>query len=99
MEMVGIGFLIGIFTAIIFVGIGVCFDKFTKGEFDGDSDVVIYVPSRDRNRGSNNRCDISDEGLAAILRAIVYTGALADDTERRYVLEAADRLEKGEDDE
>jgi len=42
---------------------------------------------------------ISNEGLAAILRAIAFVGRL-DHDEREYIREAADRLEeKGDEDE
>lgn len=37
--------------------------------------------------------EISDEGLAAILRAIAFTGHLTLD-EKEYLREAADRLEE-----
>lgn len=42
--------------------------------------------------------EVSDEGLAAVLRAIAFTSNLLSD-EKEYIREAADRLEKGEDDE
>ena len=41
---------------------------------------------------------MSNEGLAAILRVMVATGVIADESEREYILEAADRLEQGADD-
>lgn len=39
--------------------------------------------------------EVSDEGLAAILRAIAFTGHLTLD-EKEYLREAADRLEERE---
>ena len=38
--------------------------------------------------------DVTNEGLAAILRAIVATGAFPDSDEYEYIREAADRLER-----
>ena len=38
--------------------------------------------------------DITNEGLAAILRTMVATGAFPDSDEREYIREAADRLER-----
>lgn len=58
MELVGIGFLIGIITAIIFVGIGVVIGRTDSGtdkrELDGDSDTRVYVPCRDRDGSGDN---------------------------------------------
>ena len=43
--------------------------------------------------------EVSNEGLAAVLRAIAFTGRLSLD-EKEYIREAADRLEeKGSEDE
>ena len=42
---------------------------------------------------------ITNEGLAAILRAMVATGVVIDTHEKEYILEAAERLEKGADNE
>lgn len=93
MEMIGVGYLIGILTTMVFVGIGVVIarrDRGTdKGQSDNDSDVRVYVPSRDRGRRRDKCADISDEGLAAILRSMVATGYESD-----YLIEAAKRLEK-----
>ena len=38
--------------------------------------------------------DVTNEGLAAILRTIAATGAFPDSDEREYIREAADRLER-----
>lgn len=54
MEWGCMGFLLGAITAIIFVGIGVCFGRSDKRELDNDSDVRVYIPDRDRNRSGNN---------------------------------------------
>ena len=38
--------------------------------------------------------DVTNEGLAAILRTIAATGAFPNSDEREYIQEAADRLER-----
>lgn len=48
MEMLSIGFLVGALTAIIFVGIGVCFGRLDNKKSGNDNDVRIYHPSADR---------------------------------------------------
>ncbi len=60
MEMGCIGFLLGAIACLVFVGLGVCIgDRSGKGRDNGqsvsDSDVRIYVYSRDRNRRSDKR--------------------------------------------
>lgn len=44
-----IGALI-VFTSI---GIGVCIGRCDKGQHDPDSDVIVYIPVRHRNRSGN----------------------------------------------
>lgn len=63
-----------------------------------DADMRIYVPSRNRNRGGDERGDkqvekITSEELGTILRTMSAT-LKADQDERQYMNEAADRLEK-----
>ena len=41
---------------------------------------------------------ITNEGLAAILRAMVATGVVIDTHEKEYIIEAAERLEREGDD-
>ena len=55
MEMGCIGFLLGALVCLVFTGIGVCFGRSDKEQSVSDSDVRIYVYSRDRNRGGNKR--------------------------------------------
>lgn len=40
--------------AVLLVGIGVQLGRSDKGQLNNDSDVRIYVPDRNRNRGSNH---------------------------------------------
>ena len=69
-----------------------------KGQSDIDSDTRVYVPSRDRDRSGDKRCDkqverITSESLGAVLRTMCATLKI-DDKEIAYLNEAADRLEK-----
>lgn len=63
-----------------------------------DTDMRIYVPSRNRGRGGYKRSDeqvekLTSEELGAILRTMSAT-LKVDQDERQYINEAADRLEK-----
>lgn len=40
--------------AVLLVGIGVQLGRSDKGQLNNDSDVRIYAPDRDRNRGSDH---------------------------------------------
>ena len=91
-EWVSIGFMLGTLVCIIFFSAGVIIGD--KREHSDDSDVRIYVPNGNRDRSRNNRPDISDEELAAMLRAICVTGICPSRNEKEYLQEAAERLEK-----
>jgi len=59
----------------------------------------LSTNTQSKGDGSMKASELSDEGLAAILRAIAFTSNLLSD-EKDYVREAADRLEeKGDEDE
>lgn len=55
MEWGCMGFLLGALTAIVFVGIGVCFGRNDKRALDDDTDVRVHVPCRCGSRGSVER--------------------------------------------
>lgn len=56
-ELICVGFFIGIFFSMIMIGVGVAYDtRFIKRKLDDDSDVRVYVYSRDRSRSGNNGC-------------------------------------------
>lgn len=56
MELISIGFLAGVLFSLIVFGAGVIYaDRFNKRESNTNSDVRIYIPSRDRNRSGNHR--------------------------------------------
>lgn len=44
---------------VLTLGIGWLMDdeRFSEGQHDSDNDIRIYVPMRNRNRSSNNRCN------------------------------------------
>lgn len=75
---------IGLFGALI----GWIARSFTKAD---DPDMKIYVPCRERNKCLN----ISNEGLAAVLRVMVAIGNIKNAADQDYIREAADRLEGG----
>ena len=54
MELISIGFLAGALFAVIVCGTGVIYGRHDNRQSDVDSDVRIYVPDRDRNRGSDH---------------------------------------------
>lgn len=60
MEMASIGFLLGAITAIIFVGIGVCFGRSDKGnterELADDTDTSNVFDDRGWDRCRDHRC-------------------------------------------
>ena len=65
-----IGFLLGAIVCLIFFGTGVCIgnDRSDKGQPLPDSDVRIYVYSRDRNRSGDKRVHkFSDEEMIFVL--------------------------------
>lgn len=101
MEMMGIGFILGVLTAIIFVGIGVCFDGIGKrdpeGELDGDSDIRVYVPVRFRDRSRDNgvvkRLDNEE-----VIHVLSYYRMGATQHERQAFDQLIDDLQKGDTD-
>lgn len=54
MELICVGFLAGAIFAVIVCGTGVIYGRCDNRQSDVDSDVRIYVPDRDRNRGSDH---------------------------------------------
>lgn len=92
-AILGMGFLVGASVTLIILGAIYGSDK---RQHDIDLDMRVYVPSRDRDRSRNNRPDISDKELAAMLRAICATGICPSRNEKEYLREAADRLEEME---
>ena len=71
MEMGCIGFLLGALVCLVFTGIGVCFGRSDKEQHDPDSDVNVYIPVRDRDRGSYKRDnEFSPEEVKGVLYAM-----------------------------
>ena len=84
MELVGMGFIVGIVFSIIMIGAGIVFSK------KPENDVKIYVPIRDRNKKWLENID--DESLGAVIRAIIAVNKL-DQSAKEYLKEVAERLE------
>jgi hypothetical protein len=96
-AILGVGFLAGVTLTLIMLGVSYAMDN-NKRQRRDDTDMRIYVPSRDRDRSGNKRGDkqmerMTSESLAAILRTMRTTLKI-DDEENAYLLEAADRLER-----
>lgn len=91
-AVLGAGFLAGIVLTLIMLGVSYGMDN--KREHGTDTDMRIYVPSRSRNRGGDKRmAEIASEELGAILHTMGLTLNL-DKSERAYIDEAVDRLER-----
>lgn len=74
MEMMMFGVLIGLIVGVAFIGLGVIIgDKHNQELSAGDSDVRIFVPSRDRVDRRNNR-DYA-ENTINVLRSIRTGGS------------------------
>lgn len=55
MEIIALGFLVGMVTALVFIGVGVLWnDRTDKSKYDADCDIRLYVPSRNRDRRGNH---------------------------------------------
>lgn len=62
--------VVGALIVFASIGIGVCFGRNNQGQLNDDSDVRTYIPCRDRDRGRNNRRDISLDEKMMVLRNI-----------------------------
>ena len=91
-AVLGAGFLAGIVLTLIMLGVSYGMDN--KRELGTDNDMRVYIPSRDRNRSGNKRmAEIASDELGAILHTMGSTLNL-DKSERAYIDEAVDRLER-----
>ena len=65
------GIFAGMILAVIFVAGGVLYaSRDTQRTNDVDSDIRVYVPSRDRDRSGNNGCDQSVEEVIDVLNTM-----------------------------
>lgn len=62
--------VVGALIVFASIGIGVCFGRTDKRQLNDDSDVRNYVYMRHRDRGRNNRRDISLDEKIMVLRNI-----------------------------
>ena len=95
MELISIGFLLGVVFSLIIAGSGTLYgSKVDKRQHDDDSDMRIYVPGRNRRGSSCNRFieQMDDEEIASVLECMRIMSITKD--EKQYLTEAAKRLRK-----
>lgn len=74
---------LGALICLVFTGIGVCFGRSSKEQHDSDSDVIVYIPMRYRNRGRDKRdSKPSPEEIDEVLE---YFRIGASDREKRVI--------------
>ena len=97
MEMASIGFLLGAICCLFGTLVGrLSGDRDDKGKPDDDSDMRMYIPSRNRSGSGNNGCfeQMDPEELASCIRTMAMTGICPSKDERAYLEEAARRIER-----
>ncbi len=67
MEMFCFGIFAGMILAVIFIAGGAVYARNTERTNDVDSDCRVYVPSRNRNRGGNQRDNPQVEEVISVL--------------------------------
>lgn len=68
MEMFCFGIFAGMILAVIFIAGGAVYaNRDTQRANDVDSDIHIYVPSRNRTRSSDNGCNQSVDEVISVL--------------------------------
>ena len=71
MEMFCFGLMGGMILAVIFIAGGAVYaSRDTQRTNDVDSDIRVYVPSRDRDRSGNNGGDQSVEEVIDVLNTL-----------------------------
>ena len=71
MEMFCFGIFAGMILAVIFIAGGAVYaSRDTQRTNDVDSDIRVYVPSRNRDRSGNNGCDQSVEEVIDVLNTL-----------------------------
>lgn len=97
MEVICLGFLLGIVFSLITLGAGVLYyDRIDKRKHRDDPDPVVHVLCRDRSGRSNIRSinEMESEALADTIDAMAFTGISPTEYEKAYLHEAAERLRK-----
>lgn len=79
MEMFCFGLMGGMILAVIFIAGGAVYaSRDTKRANDVDSDIRVYVPSRDRDRSGNQRDNPQVEEVISVLDTL-YVGASSEE--------------------
>ena len=98
MEWGCIGFLLGAIVCIVFFGMGVWYGGSDTEQSDDDSDVQLYVFSRHRDRGSNQRDNPPD--VKEITDVLYMLRIAASNREKRvidYLIDKEGSNEEGQD--
>ena len=79
MEMFCFGVFAGMILAVIFIAGGVVYaQRDIKRTNDMDSDIRVYVPSRDRDRSGNQRDNPQVDEVISVLDTL-YVGASSEE--------------------
>jgi hypothetical protein len=94
MEMFCFGIFAGMIIAVIFIAGGALYARNTERSNGVDSDIRVYVPSRNRDRGGNqsDHLGLDDEAVKNILMGMRMSTRYCD-TERLAIDYCLDRLE------
>ncbi len=98
MEMFCFGIFAGMIIAVIFIAGGALYARNTEKSNDVDSDIRLYVPCRDRDRGGNQSdyLGLDDEAVKGIL-TVMRMSVRYSEVERLAIDYCIDKLEGGED--
>ena len=97
MEIICLGFLIGIVFSVVTLGAGVLYyDRIDKRKHYDDPDPVVHVYRRNRSGCSSFRRinEMDSKALADTIDALAITGISPTEYEKEYLHEAAERLRK-----
>lgn len=67
MEMFCFGIFAGMILAVIFIAGGTLYARYTETSNDVDSDIRVYVPSRDRDRSGDKRDNPQVDEVISVL--------------------------------
>ena len=67
MEMFCFGLMGGMILAVIFIAGGAVYARYTEKSNDVDSDIRVYVPSRDRDRSGYQRDNPQVDEVISVL--------------------------------
>ena len=78
MEMFCFGIFAGMILAVIFIAGGAVYARNTERTNDVDSDIRVYVPSRDRDRSGNQSDNPQVDEVISVLDTL-YVGASSEE--------------------